>query len=297
MVFLGLMRHRKATLVAQEMGLTQPAISHALKRLRLLYNDPLFLRQAQGFEPTARARALEPSIRRAVRLLSDSVRAPAPFDPATSEATLRIAAFDYELATLLPYLIAHATGIGSSIDIHSLTLSSDGALAALTDGRVDLAVGFFETLPSRVEQGPFLPETLYVEEYVVVARCGHPLFEDLTSPRYADASHLLVTPDGVARGVVDMALDALGLQRKARATVPQFFPAITVLAGSDLIATLPRRVAETYGKRFGLHHAPLPFASPMFAIRAVRHQRDRDSPVHDWLLDTLRGFLGRPASA
>ncbi len=288
MVFLGLMRHRKATRVATEMGLTQPAVSHALKRLRELYDDPLFVRRAHGLEPTARAHALEPGIRRAARLLSASVASPAAFDPVKSEASVRIAAFDYELATLLPALISHVAGIGSRIGLHSQTLSSEGALAALTDGRVDLAIGFFETLPARPERRSFRAETLYVETYVLAAHADHPIFEDLTPATYADAPHLLVAPEGVARGVVDMALGGFGLRRTVRATVPQFFPALSILAESGLVATLPRRVAQTCCARFGLRHVPLPFTSPTFAVRAVRHRRDAENPVHAWLSDTLR---------
>ena len=289
LVFLGLMRHRKATLVAKEMQLTQPAISHALRRLRDLYRDPLFLRKAQGLEPTALARELEPRIRRAVRNISESLIEPQEFNPAESEISLRIAGFDYELAALVPQLIARTAGIGPRITITSLTLSSDDALDALLQGRVDLAIGFFETLPGRGPVGPYISKDIYVEEYVVAGRQGHSYFDGESDIRsYANEPHLLVTPSGVTKGLVDYALDALGLHRNVHATVPQFFPALSVLEHSDMIATLPCKIATLYAARFNLRFAPLPFPGPTFSVRAVRHQRDAESPVHRWLIEMLR---------
>ncbi len=291
LVFLGLMRHRKAKRVADDLGVTQPAISHALSRLRTLYDDPLFIRNSRGLEPTALAREIEPRIRRAVRTLGETLSEPMALDPADSEITLRIAGFDYELAILVPELIATTKRMGRRISISSLTLSSRDALDALVQGRIDLAIGFFETLPGRDPREPFISEDLYVEDYVVTGRAGHPLFRQAIDARaYADAQHVLVTPSGVVRGLVDYALDSRGLHRYVHATVPMFFPALTLLERSDLIATLPRKVSETFAARFNLEFAPLPFPGPTFSVRAVRHRRDADSPVHGWLVDMLRSL-------
>ncbi|MDE2914284.1 MAG: LysR family transcriptional regulator [Paracoccaceae bacterium] len=293
LVFLGLMRHRKAKRVAEDMGLTQPAVSHALTRLRTLYGDPLFLRNSRGLEPTALAREIEPRIRRAVRTLGETLSEPAEFDPADSEITLRIAGFDYELAFLVPALIARTEQVGRGISIHSQTLASGEALEALVQGRIDLAIGFFETLPGRGPHEPFISEDLYIEDYVVTGRAGHPLFRHaFDAQTYADAKHVLVTPSGVVRGLVDYSLDALGLHRNVHATVPLFFPALTLLEQSDMIATLPRQVAETFASRFNLEFATLPFPGPTFSVRAVRHRRDSDSPVHGWLINLLRSLHG-----
>ena len=106
LVFLGAMRHRQATAVAREMGLTQPAVSHALKRLRNLYDDPLFLRRAHGLEPTALAHELEPKVRRIVRLISETLEGAEEFSPDTAATTLKIGAFDYELTGIIPKLVA-----------------------------------------------------------------------------------------------------------------------------------------------------------------------------------------------
>jgi DNA-binding transcriptional LysR family regulator len=283
LVFLGLMRHRKAGVVADEMGLTQPAISHALKRMRSIWGDPLFLRQPQGLEPTAVALALEPRVRQIVDLLGETLRGPEAFDPATSPRTLRIAAYDYELATILPPLLAQLAAGAPAMTVQALPLQREAALAALADGAIDLALGFFDAVAE-----PFLAAPLHDETYRVTARAGHPLLGSLTPASYAEARHLLVAPRGDVRGIVDQALALRGLRRQVAAAVPLFFPALATLADSSMVATLPTRVVERFAGRFGLDSRPLPFEVPSFPVLAVRHRRDARSPMLDWVLAQLR---------
>ncbi|MDE0303768.1 MAG: LysR family transcriptional regulator [Albidovulum sp.] len=287
-VFLAVMRHRKATLAANEIGLSQPAVSHALGRLRRLYGDPLFLRSAYGVEPTALARELEPKVRRIVRLISETLEEPSEFDPESSEVTARIAAYDYELATILPQLISGTSRFHRNIRVETLTLSSGEALAGLANSQIDLALGYFETLPFSNSQAQFVYEDLYTEDYVVVGKRGHPLFfGEVTLERYAEALHLLILPSGESKGVVDHALQTHGLYRNVHATVPLFFPALTLLEQSELVATLPRRVAEGHATRFNLDFVALPLPGTSFPVRAVRHVRDANSPFHDWMVALL----------
>jgi DNA-binding transcriptional LysR family regulator len=283
LVFLGLMRHRKAGVVAEEMGLTQPAISHALKRMRSIWGDPLFLRQPQGLEPTAIAQGLEPQVRQIVDLLGETLRGPLAFDPTTSLRTLRIAAYDYELATVLPSLLAQMATGAPAMAVHALPLQRDAALVALADGSIDLALGFFDSVGD-----PFLATVLHHETYRVTAQVGHPLLADLTAETYASARHLLVAPRGDVRGIVDQALALNGLTRRVTAAVPLFFPALATIAESGMVATLPTRVVERFASRFGLDSRPLPFAVPSFPVSAVRHRRDARSPMLDWVVAQLR---------
>jgi DNA-binding transcriptional LysR family regulator len=283
LVFLGLMRHRKSGVVAEEMGLTQPAISHALKRMRGIWGDPLFLRQPQGLEPTAVALALEPRVRQIIDLLGETLRGPEAFDPATSPQRLRIAAYDYELATILPPLLSQLATGAPSMTVHALPLQREAALAALVDGTIDLALGFFDAVSD-----PFLATTLHDETYRVTARAGHPLLDALTAETYAEARHLLVAPRGDVRGIVDQALALRGMTRQVAAAVPLFFPALATLADSTMVATMPTRVVERFAAHFGLDSRPLPFEVPSFPVSAVRHRRDARSPMLDWVLAQLR---------
>ncbi|EAR52897.1 transcriptional regulator, LysR family protein [Oceanicola granulosus HTCC2516] len=290
LIFLSLMRHRKATEVAREMGLTQPAVSHALKRLRTLYEDPLFLRRAHGLEPTALAHELEPKIRRIVRLLSQTLENPDQFDPASTATDLRIGAFDYELTTVIPKLAAEMRTLSPSINVHAYPLVYTEALDALVHGRLDLAIGYFD-IPLRSE-ATFVVEDLYSERYVLAGRRGHPLLSDNpTLEEMAQADHLLVSPHGLIRNRVDEALRMQGYQRNIRTVVPSLFAALSIIENSELVMTLPERVAVGNWQPFDIVHKPLPIDVGDFQLQAVRHARDANSPLHAWLLENLRRIV------
>lgn len=290
MVFLGCMRHRKATAVAEEMGLTQPAISHALKRLRSLYNDPLFLRRAHGLEPTALALQLEPMILQVVRLMSDTLTTQEEFDPATSKANLKIGAFDYELTTIVPDLIAHLRHVSPGISLQAYPLTNRDALEALVDGQIDMAIGYFELPPH--SQDIFVTEALLNERYVVAAHAAHPIFaQPLTLESYATAEHLLVSPFGPMKTMVDYAVQVRGHQRLVRTTVPTLFSGMSVIEQTDLVVTVPERLAARFADRFNLVYKPLPFSGGTFQLHLVRHVRDAQNTVQSWLAQELKNVV------
>ncbi len=147
LVFAGLMRTRKATAVAAEMGLTQSSVSHALGRLRDVFGDPLFLRRPHGLEPTAVATALEGPVRLAIETLADALGGPPPFDPAGFRGVVRLGAFDMEQAVLLPGLIRRAAAEAPGLAVSARGLVRAEALAALAAGGLELALGYFWRLP------------------------------------------------------------------------------------------------------------------------------------------------------
>lgn len=290
LVFLGTMRHRQATAVARDMGLTQPAVSHALKRLRNLYGDPLFLRRAHGLEPTALAHELEPKVRRIVRLLSETLEGAEEFDPSSAVANLRIGAFDYELTGIIPKLVADLRNASPNINIHAFPLYNQEALDALVQGRIDLSIGYFDFPASR--ESSFVAQDLYSEDYVLVGRQKHPLFSgDFTLEEVTKTNHLLISPYGPNRNLVDHAMHLEGYKRTIQTVVPSLFAALSIVENSDLVLTLPRRVAESNQKRFGLTHRPLPVKSRAFQIHAVWHVRDANNPLHLWLLRKLQNAV------
>ena len=286
LVFLGAMRHRQATAVAREMGLTQPAVSHALKRLRNLYDDPLFLRRAHGLEPTALAHELEPKVRRSVRLISETLEGAEEFDPSSAATDLRIGAFDYELTGIIPRLVAKLRKVSPGINIHAFSLHNDEALEALTQGQIDLSIGYFD-FPSRSEN-QFVAEELFSEDYVLAGRKGHSLLKGkLTLERVAAANHLLISPYGPIRNLVDQALQLQGLKRNIQTIVPSLFAALSIVENSDLVMTLPKRAAQNNARRFGISHKPLPIKGGTYKLHAVRHIRDANSALHMWLIKQL----------
>lgn len=285
LVFLDLMRHRKAVTVAAELGLTQSSISHTLRRLRDLFDDPLFLRKPNGLEPTALAVALEPQIREMVEGLNQVLNKNPAFNASVSTKTVRIAVPDDGAATLLPGLLQNLSTEAPNMRVSTSSVMRDTALDELDAGRLDLAIGYFWQLGSS-----FVEEPLYDEAYYVVGRQKHPLLK--TAPdleAYSATEHLIVSPKGDLHGIVDISLDELGLKRHVKVAVPSFFSALAIIAQTDLIATLPKRIVEGFADQFDLIYMPPPLSIRSFPVSAVRHRRDENNLMHHWLIDILQG--------
>ena len=288
-VFEALMRTRKATTVAERLGMTQSSVSHALRRLRQAFGDELFMRRPHGMTPTAIAAALEAPIARALEELRAALATPDPFEPHRSETVVKIGAYDYELATLVPALIGRIGRAAPRMRVIARALVRRDALGALASGELDFAVGFFWRLPEE-----FVAEPLYMEDYAVVGRRNDPIMtQRLTLKRYVGARHILVSPAGDLSGIVDQALAREGLQRSVIAAAPLFFPALAMVRETGALATLPRRFAERYAGAFGLKAAPPPLELRRFEVAAVRHRRDARNAMHDWIVELLKEIVGK----
>lgn len=284
LVFLGLIRHGKAASVAAEMGLTQSAVSHSIARLRSAFDDPLFLRRPHGMEPTSVALALEPAIRASVEALDGALRPQGPFEPARAEGTLRIAAYDNEIASMVPPLLTRLSSAAPGLRLSALALGRKPAMAALDHGDVDVAVGFFWDVPAT-----FRSEPLFSQGYRVVARTGHPEVADkLDLATYLRCRHLVVSVSGDLTGIVDDALAEMGKTRRVCAAVPLFMPALQTVATGDLIATLPARLVDLFAHRFGLRAFEPPLSLRPISISAVIHRRNAANPLHRWVIGQLR---------
>jgi DNA-binding transcriptional LysR family regulator len=282
LVFLGLLRHRKATRVATDLGLTQSGISQALKRLRDIFGDELFLRQPHGLEPTSVALSLEAPITAAVDSLREAICGVQPFVPKAAQGTIRLAALDAEQVGAVPALVRILADEAPDLRLSVLPISRRSALDALTAGDVELALGFFPEV-----REPLLSRLLYEQGFAVVGRPEvlHPL--PLTLERYARLTHVLVSPGGTFRGVVDTALEEVGMTRRVIAAVPQFFPALATVAATGCVATLPARLAQRHAPALGLAVTRPPLNLPSFAIAAVLHRRSARDPKLLWLLAQL----------
>lgn len=286
LVFLNLMRDRKAVLVADRMGLTQSSISHAVKRLRDTFGDPLFLRKPHGMEPTAVAQRLEPIIRRSVDALNGAFNSHDDFDPASAIGIIRIGAYDSEMAVLVPEMIARIQAEAPGLKLAARVLGRRDALDALETGELDLAIGFFWDQPSA-----FIATALHEEGYLTVARRGHALFEQgLDLNRYLAARHLVVSPNGDLSGIVDRSLETLGKTRNVVCAVPQFFPALATVSASDLVATLPATLVRKFSAPFDLDFREAPLEIRRFTIAMVRHRRNEKNTKLDWIEGILKGL-------
>ena len=286
-VFDAVMAEGSLTRAAESLAMTQPAVSHAVRRLRQAIGDELFVRTAHGMRGTPRAKALWPHVRGALAALRQAL-APEDFDPRRDAVQLRIAMADATAAMLTPPLVAEIERTGSLADLRVLPLTTRDPRRLVEAGEADLAVGFFpEAVTAIAAQGPdstLRHARLYTTRYVCVMRHGHPLAAaPLSLDAYCAAHHLLVSFSGRPHGYVDQALSGLGRQRRVVLTVNQFYTAGRVVAHSDLLTVLPEGFVQATGYRDELLTRELPLALGPVHVEMVWHLRHDDDPAHRWL--------------
>lgn len=299
-VFDAVMAEGSLTRAASALAMTQPAVSHALRRLREAVGEDLFVRVAHGVRPTPRAEAVWPQVRAALGALRQ-VLAPGEFDPRRDAVQSRIAMADATAAMLAPGLVRGIDSGAALVNLRVLPLTTRDPRALLDAGEADLAVGFFpEVIASIVAQGQqshLRHARLYDTRYVCAMRRGHPSEKQaLTLDLFCDAHHLLVSFSGQAHGFTDEALAGLGRQRRIVLTVNQFFTAGRVVARSDLLTVLPEGFAEAAGFGPELVTRELPFALAPVHVEMVWHLRQDADPAHRWLREQMLAAVAQPVS-
>lgn len=272
---------RNITRAGDRVDLSQPAASRALGRLRLALRDPLFVRGSAGLVPTPRAAALQPRLREALAAVRAMV-APVTFDPATATGPCRLFVNDVDAAALVPRLLAVLAAEAPGLDVELLPRRDD-PLAALAADAGDLALGFYPAAGAG-----FRRQRLYGDTMVCVLRRGHPaLARGLTLARFVALRHALISITGIGGGVVDQALAARGLARRVALRIPSFLAAPLVVARSDLVVTMPRRVATEFAALAPIVLVEPPLPLPGFTVSQVWHERRHADPRHAWLRKTI----------
>jgi DNA-binding transcriptional LysR family regulator len=288
LVFSETMRLRKLTLVAARLGLTQSAISHTVGRLRDVFGDPLFLRKPYGIEPTARALELEQRIAAVLSMAQGTLSVSEPFNPATARRRFRIASLDYHASMFGPSLCRLFEKQAPGIELMMRSAARQEALDLLDTNDVDLAIGF---ITKSAQQ--HIVRRLYEESYAVVARQGNKQFDGSTKT-YVAARHVLVSVSGDARGIVDEVLESTDMKRHVAAVFPLFFPALAAVSETDMIATLPKRLAEAKAKFFKLKLFPPPIKIRPFPVNAIWHRRNEKDAGLAWVVQKLIMMSGQP---
>lgn len=297
-VFETLMQERNVTHAAARLGLSQPATSAALRRLRDLAGDPLFLRTGRGLRPTARALALIGPVTDALATLRNSFRGPGQFDPATTTRTVTLMMSDIGETIYPARLIARLREEAPGLRVVIRRLTQSTLADELARGTVDIALGWAPSLPPGITRTP-----LFEEDFVCAVRHAHPRVRaTLTLDQYRTEAHLLVARPGVGddrtgRGLdaaVAARLAALGIERRVALYMPDFLPALMVIGATDLLLTLPRKLAETLSTAAGLRLLPLPFDGPLFTVNAFWHHRFDPDPASRWLRSVVVGLFGAP---
>lgn len=292
-LFDTLMAEGSLTRAAGALSITQPAASHALKRLHEALGEELFLRTGAGMSPTPRAKALWPTVQRALSDLRQ-VLAPDVFRPQQDAATFRLAMADATAALLMPGLIRKIESERALTNLRVLPLTTRDPRPLLDSGDADVAVGHFPQAVMAIAadgaDGAMRTARLSATDYVCVMRRGHPMAgTPLTLDAFCNAQHLLVSFSGRAYGFVDQALSGLGRSRRVVLTVNQFFTAGRVVTQSDLLTVLPLGFIAATGFADELAVQALPFEPGRVHVDMVWHVRTEHSPAHRWLRGALAG--------
>ena len=283
-VFAAVARTGSVTKAAHALALSQPAVSHALNRLRDVVKDPLFVRVKGGLMPTPRAARMIVPASSALQAAS-AVFAEDAFDPAVSSATFRVAVSDYAALTTVPKL-ARALRKASPRATLELASVDDRTLDQLEAGALDCSFWGVKPPPA-----PFEARFLYRERYVGMMSSRHPLGKQVRQRKiglkdYLAYPHAMVRFGAARRSTVDEALAARGQARHIAVATPGFSSILALLPGSDLIASVPSRLADL-GRRPGLAVFDLPFDVPEFSYALIWHRRKSDDSANRWLRDRI----------
>lgn len=279
LVFDQLLVERRVSRVAENLGLSQPAVSNALARLRGAFGDELFLRTAQGMMPTAHAEQMAESISYALAMIRGAINQSAVFDPGSSQRTFVIGMTDIGEIYFLPRLLERLARDAPGISLSTVRNTAVGLKEDMEAGRVDCAVGPLPQL-----KAGFFQRRLFRQRYVCLFRKGHRLDRRrMTLDDFSAAEHLLVVSDSTGHGKVDDLLRRMDVHRRVRLTVPHFLAIGHILQSTDLVATVTERLAERMAEPFGLRCIAHPARLPDAAINLFWHSKYHRDPANQWL--------------
>lgn len=277
-VFDEVYKTRSVSRAGENLGIAQSSVSISLARLRRHFGDPLFVRTADGMQPTPHATSLVTPVRQALELLRGIARKQAVFEPATAQRTFRICMTDITHLALLPPLINRLRQIAPGINVE-ITHISAHTPKALESGEADLAVGFMPQL-----EAGFYQQKLFEQDFSCVVRSGHPRVRTrLTEAMFRRENHVVVTASGTGQNLVEEELQRLGVKRNVALQMPNFLGLGGLVASTDLMVTVPSRVAKTLLRIADVKAVRPPFQLPTFSIKQHWHERYKQDPANAWL--------------
>lgn len=296
LVFHQLLLQRRVSKVADELGMTQPGVSNALKRLRLLLGDELFVRTTRGMEPTPYAMTLAEPIGFALSTIRDSLNEVSQFNAATSQRKFKIGMTDIGEVYFLPQLMEALRLAAPGVTVSTVRNAAVNLQDELEAGHVDLAIGLLPQLKSG-----YFQRSLFRQRYVCMFRAGHPLDKgSISRAEFEAADHVVVVSSGTGHAIVDQAIERLGAHRHIALTVPHFVAVGHILSASPMIATVPERYAMACMQPFGLRYVTHPLPVPEININLFWHARFNKDPANKWLrslvFDTFADGKGQAGS-
>ena len=284
-----LLRERSVTRAADHLGISQPALSNGLKRLRALFDDPLLVRTSDGMTPTERAIGLAPMVRELLLTVDKVVEPQAQFQPALSSRVFRIVASDYAESTLMPPLLARLRDEAPGVALDIMT-PSDVSFPEVEQAHVDLVINRFDELPQSFHQ-----KDIWQDDFSCLLNADHPVLKRFTLETYLDAHHVWVSKTGMGAGVgvnpddvqrlgwVDEALAKIGKQRQITLFTRHYQAAMLLAERSDLIATLPSRAARSLAHNPNVVIRRPPFEIPPITLKMAWSPLLHAYPAHRWI--------------
>lgn len=278
-LFQQLMAERRVSRVAELAGLSQPAVSNALARLRRQLGDELFVRTPSGMQPTPFADQLAGPVVQALALIHGGLNPQAQFDAASAQRAVTIGMTDIGEIVFLPRLVQRLAQLAPGLSVNTVRNTAVNLRDDMDAGKVDLAIGLLPQL-----KAGFFQRRLFKQRYVCLFRQGHALDKPrLGLADFRAAEHLVVVSAGTGHGEVDGLMRRAGVDRRVRLTVPHFVGVGHILQGSDLVTTVPERLAQCLAGPFGLVWRPHPVKLPEVAINAFWHAKLHRAPANQWL--------------
>ena len=289
-VLLTIYEQRSITLAAQHLHLTQPAVSHALARLRAVFDDPLFTRDGRAMQPTAKMLAMVPVIAEATQALSSLPQQIPRFNIGDYKGTLTLGVRDLLEMSLLPRLNRRIQTEAPGIHLQTELPTLQDLEQYFASQDVDVMVDALTPTSSKV-----LSQFLFEEKFTVVGRSGHPFFKRKSLRAYLSHSHLVVTLKGASLNSVDLALaqqkNRALAQRHVQIHCEHYMAGLKTVAESDLLMTMPRSFATEMQSFFDIKLADPPFKVPSIPVYMYWHQRNQDDPAVTWLRQTIEAEL------
>jgi DNA-binding transcriptional LysR family regulator len=288
-VFLEIYASRSVSQAAVRLSLSQPTISFSLAKLREHYQNPLFVRSSVGMEPTPFATELYAGATGLLASFDAVSKQRSAFDPALSKRSFRIAMSDLSQIVLLPGLLDKLRSAAPGTTIRVVTID-DHTADLLESGEVDLAVGFMPQL-----NAGFYQQKLMTQHYVGLMALNHPrLAAQPTISDYLAEGHVLVTTSGTGHAVVERMLRCHG-QRRIVLEVPSYLGLTSIIGKTDLLATVPRRLAELIGDSDLVRRFALPFDVSTYQIKQHWHERSHHDAAHRWVRTLLTELFLEPS--
>jgi DNA-binding transcriptional LysR family regulator len=278
-VFQEVYRERQISAAARRLGLTQSAVSNALARLRRTFGDELFVRTAHGMQPTPFAQQVAEPVGAALAHVALALNQRSRFDAATSARRFTIAMTDVGEVYFMPALIERCRALAPQVQVSSVRAGSIALKEEMASGRVDLAIGAFDDVSEALYQ-----KLLFRQPYVSMFRRGHPLARGaVTLKRFAAAEHLLVDSGESPYPRINQLLEQAGVGKATRFRVPHFTAVPYIVSGSELVVTVPQKLAERAAAPFGLKWIVPPLKLPILQTKIFWHRRFNQDPGSQWL--------------